>query len=70
MTTIYVKLLRNTRTGREEVYRTTQPGRVPNGFVLVRELETFTIGEPLRYNEEKKPKKQTFWKRLLRQNRM
>lgn len=66
MTTVYVKLLRNTRTGREEIYRTTVPGRVPNGFELVKEIESFTIGGPLNYGEPpKKPCKSSWFRRLF-----
>ena len=31
MTTIYVKVIHNNRTGYDEVFRTTKPGYVPKG---------------------------------------
>ncbi|MDD6144646.1 MAG: hypothetical protein PUD16_14305 [bacterium] len=47
MTTLYVKLIRETATGHEEVFRTTKPDYLPKGWVLVKDLESFTIGGEL-----------------------
>ena len=44
MTTIYVKVIHNERTGYDEIFRTTKPGYVPNGYTLVKNLQSFTIG--------------------------
>lgn len=65
MITIYVKLIRNTRNGRLEIFRTTKPGYVPNGFELVRDLESFDFGVPDKPVEPPKPVKKSFWERVL-----
>lgn len=58
MTKIWVKIIKNTRSGKEEVFRTTKPGYVPEGWVLVKDLYDFTIGGPSPYAERKEePKK-------------
>jgi len=65
MTTIDVKIIRNPQTGYEEVFRTTKPGYVPQGWELVTNLQSFAIGGPLPYGETEKPRKKSFWKRLF-----
>lgn len=65
MTTIYVKVIHNERTGYDEVFRTTKPDYVPKGYTLVKNLQSFTIGNPLPYGKPEKPKKKSFWERLL-----
>ena len=66
MTTIYVKIIHNERTGYDEVFRTTKPGYVPKGYTLVKNLQSFTIGGPLPYGQPEKPKKKSFWNRLFK----
>ena len=65
MTTIYVKIIRNPKNGYEEVFRTTKPGYIPEGWELVTNLQSFTIGGPLPYGQQEKPKKKSFWERLF-----
>ena len=65
MTTIYVKIIRNPKNGYEEVFRTTKPGYIPEGWELVTTLQSFTIGGPLPYGQQEKPKKKSFWERLF-----
>ena len=65
MTTIYVKIIRNPKNGYEEVFRTTKPGYIPEGWELVQNLQSFTIGGPLPYGHQEKPKKKSFWERLF-----
>ena len=65
MTKIYVKIIKNTRNGKEEVFRTTKPGYVTDGWVLVKNLYDFTIGDPSSYVDSKKARKKSFWKRLF-----
>ena len=57
MTKIYVKIIKNTRNGKEEVFRTTKPGYVPDGWVLVKNLYDFTIGDPSSYVDSKKARR-------------
>ena len=59
MTKIWVKIIKNTRNGKEEVFRTTKPGYVPEGWVLVKDLYDFTIGGPSPYEEQKKEAKKS-----------
>ena len=66
MTTIYIKTIRNPKNGYEEVFRTTKPDYIPQGWELVKNLQSFTIGGPLPYEQQEKPKKKTFWERLFR----
>jgi len=49
----------------EEVFRTTKTGYVPAGWELVTNLQSFTIGGPLPYGQQEKPKKKSFWERLF-----
>lgn len=49
----------------DEVFRTTKPDYVPKGYTLVKNLQSFTIGNPLPYGKPEKPKKKSFWERLL-----
>ena len=65
MTTIYVKIIRNPKNGYEEVFRTTKSGYIPEGWELVTNLQSFTIGGPLPYGQQEKPKKKSFWERLF-----
>ena len=46
MTKIYVKIIKNTRNGKEELFRTTKSGYVPEDWELVKNLYDFTIGAP------------------------
>lgn len=63
--TIYVKLIKNTRNGRLEVFRTTKPHYLPQGFELVKDLESFDFGVPDKPVEPPKPVKKSWWKRLF-----
>lgn len=63
MTTIYVKVIHNERTGYDEIFRTTKPDYVPKGYTLVKNLQSFTIGAEEPKAEE--PKKKSFWERML-----
>ena len=65
MTKIYVKIIKNIRNGKEEVFRTTKLGYVPEGWELVKNLYDFTIGGPSLYDEPEKPRKKSFWERLF-----
>ena len=65
MTKIYVKIIKNIRNGKEEVFRTTKPGYVPEGWVLVKDLYDFTIGGASPYEEPKKPRKKSIWEKLF-----
>ena len=65
MTRIYVKIIKNTRNSKEEVFRTTKTGYVPEGWVLVKNLYDFTIGGPSPYETPAKPRKKSFWGRLF-----
>jgi len=65
MTKIYVKIIKNTRNGKEEVFRTTKPGYVPEGWVLVKDLYDFTIGGASPYDTSEKPRKKSFWEQLF-----
>lgn len=65
MTKIYVKIIKNIRNGKEEVFRTTKPGYVPDGWVLVKNLYDFTIGEPSPYETPAKLRKKSFWEKLF-----
>jgi len=64
MTTIYVKIIHNNRTGYDEVFRTTKPGYIPKGYTLVKNLQSFTIGveEP---KAEEPVKKKSWLARLM-----
>ena len=63
MTTIYVKIIHNNRTGYDEVFRTTKPGYVPKGYMLVKNLQSFTIGVEEPKVEE--VKKKSLWEWLF-----
>ena len=63
VTTIYVKVIHNERTGYDEAFRTTKPGYIPKGYTLVKNLRSFTIGVEEPKVEESK--KKSFWKRLF-----
>ena len=65
MTTIYVKIIRNSKNGYEEVFRTTKPGYIPEGWELVTNLQSFTIGGLLPYGQQEKSKKKSLWERVL-----
>lgn len=64
MTTIYVKVIHNERTGYDEIFRTTKLGYVPKGYTLVKNLQSFTIGveEP---KAEEPTKKKSWFSRLM-----
>ena len=61
MTTVYVRIIRNIKTGKEEVFRSTKPNYVPEGWVRVKELHSFTIGA----ETPKKPKQSSWFWRLF-----
>ena len=52
--TVYVRIIRNTKTGKEEVFRSTKPDYVPEGWVRVKELHSFTIGAEESKNTKQK----------------
>lgn len=66
MTTIYVKIIRWEKNGKEEIFRTTKPNNyVPQGSTLVKELSSFTIGAEDPYSAPEKPRKKSFWEQLF-----
>lgn len=66
MTTIYVKIIRWEKNGKEEIFRTTKPNNyVPMGATLVKELSSFTIGAEEPYSKPEKSKKKSFWEWLF-----
>ena len=66
MTTIYVKIIRWEKNGKEEIFRTTKPNNyVPMGATLVKELSSFVLCPEETYNTSEKPKKKSFWERLF-----
>jgi len=46
MIRIYVKLIRKTSNGRLETFRTTKPHYLPQGYELVKDIESFEVGVP------------------------
>ena len=66
MTTIYVKIIRWEKNGKEEIFRTTKPNNyVPQGATLVKELSSFVLCPEETSREPKKPKKKSFWEGLF-----
>lgn len=65
MTTIYQYIIKDNNTGYPEVFRTVRKGYIPEGYTLETELSSFTIGGELSYGQQEKPRKKSFWERLL-----
>lgn len=72
MTKIYVKIIKNTRNGKEEVFRTTKLGYVPDGWELVMNLYDFAIGGASLYKTVRKEhrhehvhEEETLWVRRI-----
>ena len=64
MTTIYVKIIRWEKNGKQEIFRTTKPNYVPQGATLVKELSSFVLC-PEEPAAPQKPEKRSWISRLF-----